>query len=142
MLHCGFYVANPETAHYYLDILGFREFWRSSADGKSVANVNLMVPEGADYIEFMLGPKPTTPERYGSVYHIALEVPDMDAAVATLQARAAACGYKREIAVHIGKIHKKLCNLFDPDGMRIELTEDHTVDGLPPPITHLPIFAK
>ncbi|MGD0778814.1 MAG: VOC family protein [Candidatus Solibacter sp.] len=141
MLHCGFYVSKPETAHYYLDVLGFREFWRSSADGKTVINVNLMVPEGSDYVEFMLGPKPT-PERYGSIYHIALEVPDMDAAVAKLNASPARKDYKQEIAVHVGKIHKRLCNLFDPDGMRIELTEDHTIDGLPSPITHLPMFAK
>ena len=35
ILHVGFYVGKPETAHYYIDILGFREFWRGSADGKT-----------------------------------------------------------------------------------------------------------
>jgi catechol 2,3-dioxygenase-like lactoylglutathione lyase family enzyme len=35
LLHVGFYVAKRETAHYYMDILGFREFWRATADGKT-----------------------------------------------------------------------------------------------------------
>src|ERR1700722_5050498 len=35
MLHVGFYVSKPETARYYEDILGFREFWRGSAEHKT-----------------------------------------------------------------------------------------------------------
>jgi catechol 2,3-dioxygenase-like lactoylglutathione lyase family enzyme len=142
LLHVGFYVSKRETAHYYMDILGFREFWRATADGKTANTLNLMVPEGCDYVELMMGPPPTTPERYGSTYHIALEVPDMDAVVAKLNASPARKDYKREISIHTGRNHKRLCNLFDPDGMRIELTEDHTVDGLPSPMANLPLFAK
>jgi len=55
MLHVGFSVTKPETAHYYIDVLGFREFWRGTADGKSASYSNLMVPEGSDYVEFILG---------------------------------------------------------------------------------------
>ena len=142
MLHVGFYVSKPETVHYYADVLGFREFWRGSVNGKTASYSNQMVPEGCDYVEFMLGPKPTTPERYGSVYHIALEVPDMDAAVAKLNANPARKDYKRTIEVHTGRNHKRQCNLFDPDGMRVELMEDHTVDGMPSPMANVPLFAK
>ena len=141
MLHVGFYVSKPETARYYIDVLGFREFWRGSADGKAASYANLMVPEGSDYVEFELGPPPTS-ERYGTVYHIALEVPDIDAAVAKLKANPAIKGYKRQLEVHVGRNHKKQCNLFDPDGMRVELMEDHTVDGMPSPMTTLPMFPK
>jgi catechol 2,3-dioxygenase-like lactoylglutathione lyase family enzyme len=141
MLHVGFYVSKPETERYYKDILGFREFWRGSADGTTLSYVNLMVPEGSDYVEFILGPPPT-PERYGTVYHIALEVPDMDAAIAKLNGNPARKDYKKEIVAKVGKNHKKQCNLFDPDGMRVELMEDHTVDGMPSPVAKLPMFAK
>jgi len=141
LLHVGFYVSKPETAHYYMDILGFREFWRGSANGQTVSYANLMVPEGCDYVEFMLGPPPT-PERYGTIYHIALEVPDMDAAVAKLNANPARKDYKRTIVINTGRNHKRQCNLFDPDGTRVELMEDHTVDGMPSPMTNLPLFAK
>lgn len=37
MMHVGFYVSKPETARYYIDVLGFREFWRGSVDGKQPA---------------------------------------------------------------------------------------------------------
>ncbi len=141
MLHVGFYVSKPETARFYIDALGFREFWRGSADGKAASYSNLMVPEGSDYVEFILGPPPT-PARYGTIYHIALEVPDMDAAVAKLNANPARKDYKKEISAKAGKNHKRQCNLFDPDGMRVELMEDHTVDGMPSPMTTLPTFAK
>jgi catechol 2,3-dioxygenase-like lactoylglutathione lyase family enzyme len=132
----------PETAHYYEDILGFREFWRGSADDKTASYSNLIVPEGRDYVEFILGERPTTPQRYGTVYHIALEVPDMDAAIAKLNANPARKDYKGEIVAKTGKNHKRQCNLFDPDGMRVELMEDHTVDGMPAPMTSLPMFTK
>jgi hypothetical protein len=33
-------------------------------------------------------------------------------------------------------------NMFDPDGTRVELMEDHTVDGLISPMTTLPMFSK
>jgi len=140
MLHVGFYVSKPETEHYYKDILGFREFWRGSADDKTASYANLFVPEGIDYVEFILGARPTTPERYGTVYHIALEVPNMEAAIAKLNANPARKDYKREITFKVGKNHRKQCNLFDPDGMRVELMEDHTVDGMPAPMTTLPMF--
>jgi lactoylglutathione lyase len=142
LLHVGFHVSNPDTAHFYVDVLGFREFWRGTADGKRASYSNLMVPEGSDYVEFLFGPAPTTRERQGVAYHIALEVPDMDAAIAKLSSNPARKDYNREIEVHIGKNHKRQANLFDPDGTRVELMEDHTVDGLPSPMTTLPDFPE
>jgi lactoylglutathione lyase len=142
MLHAGFYVSKPETERYYKDLLGFREFWRGTVDDKTAAYSNLMVPEGSDYIEFILAPGSNSPERYGTTYHIALEVPNMEAAIAKLNANPARKDYKRDITFKVGKNHRKQCNLFDPDGMRVELMEDHTVDGMPAPMSHLPMFAK
>jgi catechol 2,3-dioxygenase-like lactoylglutathione lyase family enzyme len=141
ILHVGFYVSKPETAHYYIDMLGFREFWRGSTDDKTASYSNLMVPEGRDYIEFELGDPPTA-QRYGTVYHMALEVPNMDAALAKLNANPARQDYKKEIAAKVGRNHIRQCNLFDPDGMRVELMEDHTADGLPSPMANVPMFAK
>jgi lactoylglutathione lyase len=140
MIHVGFYVSKPETAKYYIDLLGFREFWRGTADGKVASYSNLMAPEGSEYVEFLFA-KPT-PETMGTTYHIALEVPDMDRAIAKLDANPARKDYKRPIEVKTGRNHKRQCNLFDPDGTRVELMEDHTVDGMPSPMTALPMFAK
>jgi catechol 2,3-dioxygenase-like lactoylglutathione lyase family enzyme len=142
MTHAGFYVSKPETARFYIDLLGFREFWRGSVDGKTASYSNLYAPEGIEYVEFILGAPPDTLERKGTVYHIALEVPDMDAAIAKLNANPARKDYKRDLEAKVGKNHKKQMNLFDPDGNRVELMEDHTVDGLPSPMALLPMFPK
>lgn len=140
LLHVGFYVSKPETARFYMDVLGFREFWRGTADGKVASYSNLYTPEGTEYVEFLFA-KPT-PERVGTTYHIALEVPDMDKAIAKLNANPARKDYTRPITVQTGRNHKRQCNLYDPDGTRVELMEDHTVDGLPSPMTELPMFGK
>lgn len=142
LLHVGFRVANPETARFYSELLGFREFWRGSADGKRASYSNLKVPEGDDYVEFLFGRGEMTRAQMGSTYHIALEVPDMDAALAKLNANAARKDYTRPMEVRVGKNHKRQLNLFDPDGTRVELMEDHTVDGLPSPMSTLPMFGK
>ncbi|HCC58291.1 MAG TPA: bleomycin resistance protein [Solibacterales bacterium] len=142
LLHVGFRASNPETARFYIDVLGFREFWRGTADGKTASYSNLKVPEGDDYVEFLFGRGQQTHARMGSTYHIALEVPDMDAALAKLNANPARKDYTRAMEIHVGKNHKRQLNLFDPDGTRVELMEDHTVDGLPSPMTTLPMFPK
>jgi len=142
MNHVGFYVSKPETLRFYAELLGFREFWRGSADGKSISYVNLFAPEGDEYVEFIMGEKPATLERKGTVFHMALEVPDMDAAIAKLNANPARKDYKKLLEVKVGKNHKRQCNLYDPDGNRVELMEDHTVDGLPMPVAALPLFGK
>ncbi len=140
MLHVGFYVSKPETLAYYRDILGFREFWRGSVDGKTASYSNLYAPEGDEYVEFMLGTEPPTKQRAGSVFHLALEVPDIEAAVAKLNANPSRKDYKRPLEIKTGLNHKRQCNLYDPDGNRVELMEDHTVDGMPSPMSTVPLF--
>lgn len=41
---------------FYPEILG-NEFWRGSSSGKFLSGVNMRVPDGRDYIEFMLHDK-------------------------------------------------------------------------------------
>ena len=63
-------------------------------------------------------------------------------AVAHLEARPARKDYPRKLEIRVGRNRRRQCNLFDPDGMRVELMEDHTVDGMPSPLSTLPMFAK
>ena len=61
LLHVGLPVSKPETAKFYVDVLGFREFWRAHApggDGKVATLANLKVPSGDDYIEWHLSRRP------------------------------------------------------------------------------------
>jgi lactoylglutathione lyase len=139
ILHLGILVGALEPAlRFYRDLLGFRETWRGSRNGKVLDWVNLQVPEGDDYLEFMLYNELPAPNARGVAHHIALEVPDMARAVAHLDARPARKRYTRPVETRVGINRKRQLNLFDPDGTRVELMEPHTVDGVPAPPSAAP----
>ena len=139
MLHVGILVGDLAKAQaFYGGVLGFSEFWRGSSDGKQLSWVNMRVPDGTDYVEFMLYGDLPAPDRRGTVHHICLEVPDMAKAVAMLEAKPARKSYDRTLEVRVGRNRKRQCNLFDPDGTRTELMEPNTVDGVPTPPSDAP----
>jgi lactoylglutathione lyase len=135
--HTGFLVGNTQRSlDFYEKILGFQETWRGASNPAQLSWINLRVPDGTDYIELML--YRTLPATYGSSNHVALEVPDIAAAVATLQARPAFKSYTKPLTPHTGVNGKRQLNLFDPDGTRIELMEPTTADGKPVPPSTAP----
>lgn len=140
MMHVGILVGPLEAEqHFYRDILGFEEFWRGSRDGKVLSWVNMRVPDGQDYVELMLYDTLPEPTKRGTAHHICLEVPDIEKAVAELQKRPYFKTYGRPLEIRTGVNRKRQCNLYDPDGTRIELMEGNTVDGKPtPPATAPP----
>lgn len=125
---------------FYQGILGFNEFWRGSSSGKVLSWVNMRVPDGQDYIEFMLYlyKDPQDEHQLGVKNHICLLVPDVQKAVATLQQRAPKTGYTQPIAIRVGVNGKRQANLFDPDGTRVELMEADTANGKPVPSSTAP----
>jgi catechol 2,3-dioxygenase-like lactoylglutathione lyase family enzyme len=139
IMHVGIIVGSLEPAlAFYRDILGFQEIWRGSADGKQLNWVNLKVPEGDDYLEFMLYKNPPTLTRLGTMHHLSLDVPDISASKATLEGRKERTGYTRDLEFKTGVNRKRQLNLFDPDGTRVELMEPKTVDGAPTPSSTAP----
>lgn len=139
MSHAGITVANLEASlRFYRDILGLREFWRGSSDGKTLSWVNLRVPDGRDYIELMLyGSKPDA-GRLHILNHLCLEVPDARAAALTLGTRALPPGCRAPDPMRVGVNHKRQVNCYDPDGTRVEIMEANTVDGRPVPPSPAP----
>jgi catechol 2,3-dioxygenase-like lactoylglutathione lyase family enzyme len=139
MAHVGIIVGTLEPAmKFYGELLGFQEIWRGSKDGKTLSWVNMKVPDGRDYLEFMLYDEfPTA--RLGTLHHICLEVPDIEKAKAELEPRAAKASYTRPMTIATGTNRKRQMNLYDPDGTRSEVMEPNTVDGKPtPPSTARP----
>lgn len=139
IMHVGFLVRDLELSmKFYRDLLGFQEFWRGSSNGTQLSWVNMRVPDGDDYVEFMLYTgMPSTQER-GVKNHLSLEVPDIEKAVQDLEKRPASQLYEREIKTQVGKNRKRQTNLFDPDGTRVELMEPKTIDGQPAPSSNAP----
>lgn len=98
----------------------------------------MRVPDGRNHVEFMLYSQLPPPDKRGGAHHICLEVSDAAKAVAELEARSGRKLYNRDIAVKVGVDKKRQVNLYDPDGTRVELMEDHTVDGTAAPSSTLP----
>jgi lactoylglutathione lyase len=98
----------------------------------------VQVPDGQDYLEFMLYGDLPEPTKRGSQHHVCLFVPDIGNAFGALKARAAQAGYTAAMEPRTGINRKRQLNLFDPDGTRTELMEPATVDGVPAPSSKAP----
>lgn len=139
MLHLGILTGSLDASmKFYRDILGFEEIWRGSRDGKTLSWVNMKVPDGDDYIEFMLYEKLPEPTRRGVQHHICLAVPDIEKSKAQLEQRPARKAYTQPMEIRTGTNRKRQMNLYDPDGTRVELMEPNTVDGVRVPPSTAP----
>lgn len=139
MPHVGVTVGPLEPAmKFYRDVLGFQEFWRGSSNGTTLSWVNMRVPNGNDYLEMMLYRDPPDARQMGVKNHICLVVPDIEKAVAALEARPAYKNYGQKIEIKTGVNGKRQANLFDPDGTRVELMEPNTANGKAVPASTAP----
>lgn len=138
MSHVGIMVGQLDASMtFYGEILGFTEIWRGGG-GAYLSWVNLRVPEGTDYIEFMLYNKAPTRDVLLTKHHICLEVADVAKAGAILQSRVLPEGCKPPDAMKTGVNGKRQINYFDPDGTRVEIMEPGTFDGKPVPPSKAP----
>jgi lactoylglutathione lyase len=119
-------------------LLGFRETWRGSKNGKTLSWVNLTVPYGKDYVEFMLYDTVPPLARRGTMHHICLEVPDVPQAGEILQGRPMPKESKPPTHVAVGVNGRRQINYYDPDGTRVEVMEPQTADGKPVPPSTAP----
>jgi catechol 2,3-dioxygenase-like lactoylglutathione lyase family enzyme len=134
ILHLGIIVGDlAAAARFYDGVLGFSETWRGSRSGTELSWVNVKVPDGDDYLEFMLYGERPAPNARGTQHHICLEVPDVEKARLLLEARPSRPAYPRLLEVRVGTNRKRQLNLYDPDGTRVELMEPATVDDRPAP---------
>jgi lactoylglutathione lyase len=139
LLHAGVLVGNLDAAlHFYGEVLGFHEIWRGSSDGQTLSWVNMRVPDGGDYVEFMLYRDLPAPDHRGVVHHIALETSSVAEALAALETKPYRRTYNRPMEARTGINRRRQLNLFDPDGTRTELMEPTTVDGKPAPASTAP----
>jgi lactoylglutathione lyase len=123
---------------FYRGILGFEETWRGSRDGQTLNWVNMKVPDGDDYVEFMLYTTLPAPTQRGTAHHLCLFVPDIEKSKADLESRPARQAYARPLEIRTGINRRRQMNLYDPDGTRVELMEPQTVDGRPVPSSTAP----
>ena len=124
IIHAGYPVRDRAAMdHFYKDLLGFHLYWQGGNPPDRVNWVMMQVPNGTDWIEYMLGlPTNPSPAQLGTANHFAPGV----VSVAELQEKLEAHGWKpapnRDPKV-LGVDGKMQLSLRDPDGARVELME-------------------
>jgi catechol 2,3-dioxygenase-like lactoylglutathione lyase family enzyme len=128
LLHAGLIVADEQRAHgFYREALGFIEIWRGGRPEGVTRWVNMRVPDGTDYLEYMLSTSPPDRRERGVLHHLCLRVDDMQAAWEEVARRALRYKQPTPGAPQIGVNGRYQLNLYDPDGTRVELMEPFTV---------------
>jgi len=123
MIHVGLTVEDrPAADHFYKDILGFKEIWHGGRQDDRTDWVDMRVPEGTDWLEYMLNVRHPDARVLGIVHHLALGVPDVHSGYQAVLQR----GLQPE-EPKIGRDGKWQLNLYDPDLTRVELMEPKPV---------------
>jgi lactoylglutathione lyase len=122
--HVGITVKDRAAADkFYKNILGFRLGWYGGMTDNRTDWVDMVVPNGRDWMEYMLNRPNPTPKQLGSMHHLSLRVPSTQTGYKTVTER----GYKAG-EPQIGRDGKYQLNLFDPDLTRVELMEPKPVE--------------
>ncbi|HWZ00622.1 MAG TPA: VOC family protein, partial [Edaphobacter sp.] len=116
IIHVGFIVTDRDKEDaFWQKILGFRPYWHGGPKDDSVDNwVSLQVPNGTDWLEYMLnaGPDPSL-RQAGVMDHFSLGVSRMNDAVTALARNH--CEGPNCTKTQMGRDGKVQLNLFDPD---------------------------
>jgi catechol 2,3-dioxygenase-like lactoylglutathione lyase family enzyme len=124
IIHVGFIVTDrAKEDAFWQQILGFRPYWHGGPKDDDVTNwVSLQVPDGTDWLEYMLnaGSEPSL-HQAGVMDHFSLGVSHMSEAVTALARNH--CEGPNCTKTQMGRDGKVQLNLFDPDQTRVEFME-------------------
>lgn len=134
IIHVGLIVhdAAKEDA-FYRTLLGFRPYWHGGFDDHKDEWISQQVPNGSDWIEYMVqpgsGPIPAgmSQQTAGVLNHFSLGVANIEATYTTLWNGKRLQGQAPDALPKIGRDAKWQLNLIDPDGTRAEIMEFHAI---------------
>src|SRR6516164_3884095 len=88
MIHVGVVVRDRAAAdRFYKDILGFKDIWHGGMTDNTTDWVDMRVPDGTDWLEYMLNVHNPDPHALGVMHHLALGVPSVKAGYETVRKR-------------------------------------------------------
>jgi len=121
LIHAGFIVHDRQAeGHFYKDVLGFHLYWQGGMKDNETSWVSMQVPDGTDWIEYMLNVSPDASAHViGIMNHISLGVTDIQAAKQQFLKN----GGKLAQEPKLGRDGKWQLNLYDPDDTRVEFME-------------------
>jgi len=134
IIHVGFIIHNRGNEDaFWRNILGFRPYWFGGMREDNPTWVSLQVPDGTDWLEYMVVGTPDTigipptlsAANLGVLNHFSLGVASTRDAYTLLWNGDRLQGQKE--TPKIGRDAKWQLNLLDPDGTRAEIMEFHAI---------------
>ncbi len=135
LIHVGMLVHDRRIEDdFYRALLGFRPYWFGGMQAGKVDWVSQQVPEGSDWLEYMLTSGPSgagipagiSQKQLGVLNHFSIGVVDMERAYTELHA--AGRLVPADTYPQIGRDGKRQLNVFDSDGTRVEYMEYGNVE--------------
>jgi len=136
IIHLGILVHSREAEDkFYKDLLGFKPYWFGGMKEGKLDWVSQQVPDGHDWLEYMLAPGPgagvpseMTLNQLGVLDHVSIGETSVLDAYKVLEA-GNRLGGRHDSAPKIGRDGKYQFNLYDPDGIRLELMDFHATSN-------------
>ena len=137
IIHVGFLVHSREAEDkFYKDLLGFRPYWFGGMKEGKIDWVSQQTPDSHDWLEYMLTSGPSgsglpehiSQQSLGVLDHLSIGVVSVPQSYNRLGSESRLTGVHADAHPNIGKDGKYQFNLYDPDGIRLELMEFHAVD--------------
>ena len=121
LIHAGFVVKDMDAENrFYVDLLGFRLYWYGGFKDDGIDWYELQVPDGPDWIEYMLNiPANADHKELGVQNHFSFGVKNVHEAAAQLRAN----GLQTFDGPEVGRDGKDSLDAYDPDGTRVEVMD-------------------
>lgn len=135
IIHVGMLVHSREKEDtFYREVLGFKPYWHGGMQPDKTDWVSQQVPDGHDWLEYMLTSGPSgsgipaqiSQKQLGVLNHFSLGVENMERAVTKLDSEDRLG--KEPPRPQLGKDGKWQFNVYDPDLTRVELMEFTAVE--------------
>jgi catechol 2,3-dioxygenase-like lactoylglutathione lyase family enzyme len=136
IIHIGFMVHSREAEDkFYKELLGFRPYWFGGMQEGKLDWVSQQTPDSHDWLEYMLTSGPSgsgipanmSQQALGVLDHLSIGVVSVPASYKVLASENRLTG-RVDKEPKVGKDGKYQFNLYDPDGIRLELMEFKAVE--------------
>jgi catechol 2,3-dioxygenase-like lactoylglutathione lyase family enzyme len=116
-LHVGYRIRDAEGLdRFYKDILGYRLIWKGGNRDDRFDWISMAVPDGNQWIEYMVNTGTPTPRQLGVLNHLALGTLDIEGVHKQVVDR----GYTDKAVPSVGRDGRWLMHLYDKDFTRTE----------------------
>jgi len=136
IIHIGIMVHSRAVEDtFYRDLLGFRPYWFGGMVENRIDWISQQTPDSHDWLEYMIVhdtassgiPATMSLHNLGVLDHLSIGVNSVEAAHKTLEAGNRLNGV-HDAHTQIGRDGKGQFNLYDPDGIRLELMNFHATE--------------